>query len=380
MMKGLKKIAVLSGLCLLAMGSAFSVSFTVTCSDDSVTVELPEDVYKMVAGREDEISKILKNEGVSSGKVQSAASAVMDAYSEIISKGYLKTDRPFSVTKDGIDDFCDELVDSIPNSQAQQNVYAEAWIGKLFPGFHFGAGVNAGGSALDISGLKDAALALGIDEIKDIEDTLIFPTITVDARLGGIILPFDIGITAMSIDTSKIDSIDENIDPVAIEFFTLGADIRYAILQGGFLLPKWSVGAGFYYTKGGVDVDDDNAKASLDFKSTTFMVNTQASLKILCLVPFVGGRALFSKTSVDWKVSADWTNIISDGSVGELSDALNWGILPSSFGGSSSGFSVYPQVFGGLGLDLLFLNLTVSGSYDIASKIPSAALSVRIAW
>ena len=63
-----------------------------------------------------------------------------------------------------------------------------------------------------------------------------------------------------------------------------------------------------------------------------------------------------------------------------VADALEWGILPRSFSGSSSGFSVYPQVFGGIGLDLLFLNLTVSGSYDIASKIPSAAVSVRVAW
>ena len=92
---------------------------------------------------------------------------------------------------------------------------------------------------------------------------------------------------------------------------------------------------------------------------------------------------MFSKTSVDWKVNADWARIIakeSDTYYEGVANALKWGILPSSFSGSSSGFSVYPQVFGGIGLDLLFLNLTVSGSYDIASKIPSAAVSVRIAW
>ena len=113
------------------------------------------------------------------------------------------------------------------------------------------------------------------------------------------------------------------------------------------------------------------------------MVNTQASIKLLCLVPFIGGRALFSKTSVDWKVNANWASIIADEAdsyYDGVRDALTWGILPSSFSGSSSGFSVYPQVFGGIGLDLLFLNLTVSGSYDSASKIPSAAVSVRVAW
>lgn len=381
MVKKTKRFAAFAMTFVFAASGLFAKPLTVKGVDGEVTIDIPDDVYNMVSGRVGEINNALNENGVTTSQIKNAANKVNEAYVNI--KKYIPTDSPFTTAEDGLNDFCDDLADVIPNSQTQQNVYAEAWIGKIFPGFHFGAGVNAGVSALDVSTLKDAALALGVDDVKDINDTLVFPTITVDARLGGIILPFDIGVTAMSIDTSKMDSVDKAIDPVAIDFFTLGADIRYAIFQGGFMRPKWSVGAGFYYTKGGVDVDDDTAKASLDFKSTTFMVNTQASIKLLCLVPFIGGRALFSKTSVDWKVNADWAKIIAkegDTYYDGVADALNWGILPSSFSGSSSGFSVYPQVFGGIGLDLLFLNLTVSGSYDIASKIPSAAVSVRVAW
>ncbi|WP_296028867.1 hypothetical protein [uncultured Treponema sp.] len=380
MVKKIKQFAALAMACAFAASGLFAKPLTVKGVDGEVTINIPDDVYNMVSGRVDEINNVLLENGVKKSQITNAADMVNEAYVNI--KDYIPTDSPFTVAENGLNDFCDDLVDVVPNSQTQQNVYAEAWIGKIFPGFHFGAGVNAGVSALDVSALKDAALALGVEDVKDINDTLVFPTITVDARLGGIILPFDIGVTAMSIDTSKMGAVDEAIDPVAINFFTVGADIRYAIFEGGFMRPKWSVGAGFYYTKGGVDVDDDSAKASLDFKSTTFMVNTQASIKVLCLVPFIGGRALFSKTSVDWKVKADWASIIADEAdyYDGVFDALTWGILPSSFSGSSSGFSVYPQVFGGIGLDLLFLNLTVSGSYDIASKIPSAAVSVRIAW
>lgn len=381
MVKKTKRFAAFAMTFAFAASGLFAKPLIVKGVDGEVKIDIPDDVYNMVSGRVGEINNALLENGVTTSQIKNAANKVNEAYVNI--KKYIPTDSPFTVAEDGLNDFCDDLADVIPNSQTQQNVYAEAWIGKLFPGFHFGAGVNAGVSALDVSTLKDAALALGVDDVKDINDTLVFPTITVDARLGGIILPFDIGVTAMSIDTSKMDSVDKAIDPVAIDFFTLGADIRYAIFQGGFMRPKWSVGAGFYYTKGGVDVDDDTAKASLDFKSTTFMVNTQASIKLLCLVPFIGGRALFSKTSVDWKVNADWASIIAkegDTYYDGVADALKWGILPSSFSGSSSGFSVYPQVFGGIGLDLLFLNLTVSGSYDIASKIPSAAVSVRVAW
>lgn len=369
----------------IAAGSSclYAKPVTVTASDGkSVEVDIPDAFSSIIESRIPEIEKALKECGVDSDTLKSNVSE----YQDVINRAYDKikdftgfTEDPFATVEDGLNDFCDDLHDAIPNSQVQQNVYAEAWIGKLFPGFHFGAGVNAGVSAMDVTALKDAALALGIDEAGDVPDTLAFPTITADVRLGGIVLPFDIGVTAMSVDSSKLGSVEDKIDPVAFDFFAVGADIRYAIFEGGFLRPKWSVGAGFYYTKGSVDVKDDTATASLDFESKTFMISTQASIKLLCLVPFIGARGLVSKTSADWKATADWAKFIDDYD-STLKEILDYGFLPSSFSGGSSGVSFYPQIYGGIGLDLLFLNITASASYDFVSKLPGAAVSVRIAW
>lgn len=369
----------------IAAGSSclYAKPVTVTAYDGKpFTIDIPDAFSSIIESRIPEIEKALKENKVDSVTLEDNVLKYQDvinsAYDEIKDlTGF--TGDPFATVEDGLNDFCDDLHDSIPNSQVQQNVYAEAWIGKLFPGFHFGAGVNAGVSAMDVTALKDAALALGIEEAGDVPDTLAFPTITADVRLGGIILPFDIGVTAMSVDSSKLGSIEDKIDPVAFDFFAVGADIRYAIFEGGFLRPKWSVGAGFYYTKGGVDVKDDNAEASLDFQSKTFMISTQASIKLLCLVPFIGARGLVSKTSVDWEAKADWAELIEDDDP-TLGEILSYGFLPSSFSGGSSGVSFYPQVYGGIGLDLLFLNITASASYDFVSKLPGAAVSVRIAW
>lgn len=370
-----KKIVSLAVVAMLCVAGAFAGNVTVKDSTgNDVTVWIPDDFESLVKSRIDDINRALKDNDVKESEIRNAASKIKDTYDNL--KDYLPTDKPFTVVQNGLDDFTDDLRPALSNSQTQQNVWAEAWIGYFIPGFHCGGGVNAGISTMDTSALKDAALALDIDDAGDVPNTLVFPTITADFRLGGIILPFDVGINAMKLNTSAISDLSVDID-----FFTIGADVRYAVFKGKAFLPTISVGAGVYYTNGSIGVSDDTAEANLDFSATTFMLSSQASMKVLFLIPFVGTRVLFAKSSVDWDVKADWSKILTNGNGDDLlSQATSWGLLPGRFSGGSSGFAVYPQVFAGLGLDLFVLNLTVSGSYDIVSQILSAAVSVRIAW
>ena len=373
----------------IALGTLFSLGFysfasdtitiTLTASDGTYDAQIPADLSSLVSGRTDLINSALQSNSVTTSTLKSIIDALNETYSNI--DDYIPTLQPFTDIQNGLNGFCDDLADTVPNTQPLQNTYAEAWIGKLI---HFGAGVNVGVSQLDISALKDATLALGIDEVDDIEDTLVFPTVTADIRLGGIILPFDVGFTFMSVDTSSLGSaVEDAIDPVVFDYFAIGFDVRYALLQGKhFLKPRVSVGAGYYYTEGSVGVDDESAKASLDFSAQTFVLNAQGSAQFLCFIPFAGVRGLFSKTKADWSISADWPSIIgSDEYTSYLQDAMDYGILPSSLGGSgSSDFKFYPQIFGGIGIDLFIMTMTVSASYDFASSIASAAVSARIAW
>ena len=380
-MKGKRATAIFL-CCLLTVG----VSFAAVTIDD-VLDSLPSDVldaYESLGGDSyvDEINKLLEEYDVTdTDDLQSVIDAIIEVYANELTS-VLYTDSPLTTVISGLTGFCDELADAIPNAQLQQNVWAPAWIGNYL---HFGFGINAGVADLDISVLKEAALSLGIDAVSDVQDNLYFPTITADFRIGGVFLPFDVGFTFFSLDTSDLGSaIADALDPVTFSLYAMGVDVRYALHEGGvYFRPRMSVSAGFYYTDGGVSVADEDAKASLDFQSVTITLGAQASVKFVCFIPFAGFRGLFTKTTVEWSVEADWAEILSEVD-GEyytlLSNASNWGILPSSFGGSNSAaFKFHPQVYGGFGLDLLTLDITFSGSYDFVSSIGSIALSMRFA-
>ena len=385
-MKAIKRILV-AVMCSAAAVSVFAESITLSWdsrdSDHTFTFDtegFPAEVVKIIKENQGKIEQALTEHNVNNTQINTAMDNVKEAYNKLITDYGFKTNAPITTVENGLNTFCDDLCDSLPNSQTTQNVWAEAWIGKIFPFPHLGFGINAGASKLDIVSLKDAAEALSID-VDDLRDSYAFPTVTADVRLGGLILPFDIGFTACSIDTSKLGSMEDALDPVSFDFFAIGGDIRYALLQGGGIRPKLSIGGGFYYTDGSVKVTDDTATAALDFNSTTIFASTQASVKLLCLVPYIGGRVLFSKTSVDWSVDADWSKIYT-GQSEQIKNVMNWGILPTHFEGSGESDyfeDIRPQVFGGLGIDLFIINVTANFSYDFLSKIPAAGMSVRLA-
>lgn len=357
-----------------------------TAADGTVvTIQVPADVIQIAAPHMTEINMALAANGITAEKIKSVEGDIQSAYKNI--RRYISTDSPYTTVTNSISQFTDELFKAIPNAQSQQQVYANAWIGSLIPGAHFGLGVNAGAAALDATPLKAAAKALDIDT-KDLPDTIAFPTVAVDARIGGFILPFDIGITALTFDTTRISSLDDAIKPSSIEYFAIGGDIRYAIIKGGQFRPRVSIGAGVYYTKGSAKIEDTEkvlkrANADLDFSTRTYMLETQASIKLLFFTPFIGGKLLFSNSSLTWNAHANWNNIIAgagDSYQYGVSQAMAWGILPTDFGDSYSQSMVHPQIFGGFGLDLFILTATVSMSYDFATKTPAAATSIRIAW
>ena len=385
-MKNLKRIlsivlsAVISVSALYAAPVQTVPITLIDCNGNPFTIDVPSDIAKIVNEQKDLINEKIRENGVTSTQVQDAAQKVKDAYDNGLAG--LDTMNPFTTVEDGLNTFTENLNYVLPNSQSQQNVWAQAWIGKLIPGFHLGAGVNAGVAEMDVTPLKDAALALGIKEAGDVPDKLAMPTLTGDLRIGGFILPFDIGFNYCSVDSTKFgEDFEAKIDPVTFDFYTIGADLRYALVKGGGFVPRWSIGVGGYYTKGNVSVANSSAKTSLDFETTTFYASTQASVKLLCIIPFVGGRVMASRSTAGWNATANWSEILDDGPA--LQQALALGILPESFGGEATvdfRDNIIPQVYAGIGLDLLIINITASASYDFKNNIPGAAVSIRLAW
>lgn len=267
--------------------------------------------------------------------------------------------------KANMNKFSKDLLQVIPNVSLQQGVWPDAYIGKVFPGFppHLGGGVTAGFATVKTTALKDA-----IKEMEDalsvkfptLPDTFLFPTITVDAKVGGLFLPFDIGLSIMKIPNLSLSKLGA---PVTVDFFTVGGSFRYAILQGNVVLPQLSIGLGGYYSKGYINVGaTDGSYINTNFDSKIFFLETQLSKQFLFVTPFIGLRLAVSQANVSWDIKAASYTLA---------------------GGASYDFnknfaeSIQPSLFGGVGFNFLFFQTTLAASFDMRYKVWGANLSFR---
>ncbi|MBQ6781722.1 MAG: hypothetical protein IJP62_10920 [Treponema sp.] len=285
-----------------------------------------------------------------------------------------------SVVSDGLEDFSDQLNNAIPQGATQQNVWADAWIGSLLPGIHLGGGINVGLTNLNTEGLSKAGEEIGIGGIGD---SCRMPMFTADLRIGGIFLPFDADIAIMKTPSLNTNGFGADM---SVDFFTLGFDVRYAVVQGNLILPKVSVGLGYFYNQGKVEASSSTAEASLEYKIHTLYLSAQVSKEFsipvirLGLTPFLGGRLFVSKHDNNW----DWALKGLDATAKAALDAAN-SKYEDSGSDASSGFdfnSFQPQIFAGVGVNFALLQLTASISIDPRTfwtdKLWTGAISLRV--
>ena len=344
---------------------------------ERVTVDLPSELVDIINENKSSIETALSDNKVSAATIRDVSSKVNDAYGKLRDYG-LDSLNPITDAQDGLDRLCDTIVDVLPDSQMQQNVWAKAWLGSMF---HIGGGLNTGLSFMNISPLLDAIDSLGIN-INGFPRSLPFPTMTADVRASLPFFPLDIGVALSLLDTRKISGVSDVLSDFALEFYNFGFDVRYPLIKKGPLNSTLSLGAGFYYSRGGLSFTDDDASASLDFKAATFKLDAQYSLKLAVLVPFVGARVALTQANADWNIDVDWKSVYTNES-SYIAMAQDWGVLPTKFsGGSSCKFteSIRPQIYGGIGLDILCFDLTASGCFDLNTRIPSVAFSMRVSF
>lgn len=314
----------------------------------------------------------------------------------------------------GLNAFAGNILVAAPQAATQQNVWADAYIGKLFPSLppHFGVGISLGGTKMDMTGLKDAATAFegmindfvpdsgdssitdqlkGTVDFGSIPDIFVMPTVSIDARIGGIFLPFDIGISAMmtnpslfSVDLSDPNSLTSMSAPMnfnafgfngSADYLTLGIDIRYCVLDGGVILPKVSVGAGYNITKGSFGISSDksgvDANMNLSFNTQVIYVQAEVSKSIMIATVFGGARALVSNTSTSWAWNINGTKSLGGNNLiisGEDSGSCNADTTSSTYQDGKWDFSgVQPQLYVGVGFNFLVFQTSLSVCADIRS-------------
>ena len=357
---------------------------TTTMTLNGLSIDVPVDLVSIIEQNRTQIENALQANGVTQAQINSVQTAILDAYSK------LDVANPYTTSTNGIDDFMTVLKDVFPNTQVQQNVWAESLIsynrfgenkGKGVKYKKIGGGINAGVTRLNVGCLLDTAKALGMDTA-DFPRTLVMPTVAGDLRVGVFPIPLDVGFNFSTIDTTKINAVDNALNGSSFNFLSIGGDVRYAFIANktDYHLTVSAL-AGGAYTKGGVAISDDAAKAKLDFNTATFYVGAQASAKMLVFVPFMGARILLGRSNISWRVDANWNKILDKSEDANIMNAINWNILPKRFSGDlKSPFSknIRPQIYGGIGLDVAVISLTLSGCYDFVYNIPSAAFSMRV--
>ncbi|MCL2808579.1 MAG: hypothetical protein FWD24_00790 [Treponema sp.] len=154
--------------------------------------------------------------------------------------------------KNTTESFAKAMAQALPFNSTIGLNWSDAYIGQLLdtpP--RFGFGISAGATIIKLDLINKMIGELGGDQIPDILMGLPLPGYTIDARIGGFILPFDIGIKVGVLDTSKM-----GFDlPVGIEYFLFGFDFRYALVDSKVMPIKVSVGAGFNHLSGGINMD-----------------------------------------------------------------------------------------------------------------------------
>jgi hypothetical protein len=272
------------------------------------------------------------------------------------------------------ENFSDSLAKSLPFNAALGLNWSDAYIGKLLPSIppHFGVGASFGFTTIDMAVAGDLAGILGFSIPLDTKK-LMLPMYAGEVRLGGLFLPFDVGVKAGVLPAVGLWGSD-----IDTSYTLVGADLRYALTEGGVILPKISVGLGFNYLKGGLETSVEktmnysfdtgslsvaNPEVNLFWETKVLDFKVQLSKSIFIITPYLGLGASYGWSEAGYEAEAPIT-----ASTGSLSDAQAY-LDNTTIGDNKisstikvNGFSA--RLFGGLSVNLMVFKLDLTGLYN----------------
>lgn len=323
----------------------------------------------------------------------------------------------YSTFEDSFESFATDVASSLPLNSSIGNTTPDAYIGKLLSAPpRFSIGLTTGASTIPYETIETAMNDLNLDtgQINQFSGIGVpLPAYTVDVRLGGFVLPFDVGLKVGGVPRT-----DFGVMPTEVEYLLAGADVRYAVIEENAVLPNLSIGAGYNFLSGQifvpnvvnagyqVDIPDGSggiqsslrlSDPDLTFNWQTSVVDfkVQASKKFLVVTPYAGfgtsvglssaGGGLFSKLQYDpdGPGAAGYSDV-TRGDISDIEDDFNSvGIDPPdidpeegiSIGSDVNGWAF--RAFGGVGFNILALRLDVGVGYDILGRNVLGSVSGR---
>jgi len=304
-----------------------------------------------------------------------------------------------------MNEFAESMALALPFNASMGLNWSDAYIGRFFPSIppSFGVGVSGGFTTMDFDAFGNLVdmfgQGLGLsDEITSLGGFPL-PGVILEGRIGGFFFPFDMGVKVGFMPTSP-GPFDR------LNYFLVGADIRYALLEGGIILPAVSVGVGFNRLSGGVErglgdgvqftyanpvtgtshtLTVNDPTLGIDWSTSVIDFRVQVSRSLFIITPYLGFGASHGWSRVSYGLDAD---IDSDDFTPEELRAIlaGFGIDSDLVDGGAGlrGFSSEVPIngwsfraFGGLSFNLPFVRLDLTGLWNIRDNNFGATLGAR---
>lgn len=299
--------------------------------------------------------------------------------------------------------FADALAPTLSYNATVGNNWSDAYIGN-FP--HFGVGLAVGATTVPFADLKPLFDAMTIAVPAELEEFgLPIPAAALSAKLGGFILPFDIGVKAMILPDSLKTILSDS--GITADYTLFGGNIRYGVLKENIILPDVSIGAGYNRLSGSIGMELDTGtnpeftytdeslvqhtiiattpELALDWTTDSYDFTVQASKNFLFIRPYVGAGYSFGKSTVSGGLTSTLTDngtAISEANLAAINTALAAAGQPTisvdgiTFNAESTAPAL--RVYGGVSLALIIIHLDVSATYVPATKSLGAQAMIRV--
>jgi len=319
--------------------------------------------------------------------------------------------------EDSFSTFSDDVASSLPFASTIGLNWSDATV-RNFP--HFGVGLTTGAVTIPSEAFTDLAESMGFaddlpSEITDSSIGVPLPGYTLEGRIGGLFLPFDIGVKLGFIPTDIMADM-----PVAVDYTLAGVDIRTPILKQNLLLPSISLGVGYNYLKSGIgtslstgmgesiDISDafenpqdtnvlsfTDPNARFEMESNVIDIKLQVSKTLLIFTPYVGAGYAYGWSRAGGGVLGSIQYTDDSGSTVDDLTAADIAAIEDAFAASgydapdlsSDGFLVSSEsdggsirAYGGLSINLFILKLDLNAMYNLSTQSLGASANVRIAF
>lgn len=308
---------------------------------------------------------------------------LMLVFATVFSVSAQETISSPQVIRDSFSTFAQTFSDTLPLNSAIGLNWSDAYIGQLFPIPSFGVGLTTGVTVIPVSAFNQLRDDLGLDASDAFGRLpgvgLPLPGWVVDARLGGIGLPFDIGLKF-----GGMPSVD--LGGFTAEYRSLGFDARYAVLEGGLILPKVSLGIGFNYLTGGVGLPLrtgplevtrqggnytlDNPALDLNWSARHFDVKGEISKGFVIVEPHLGIGVSYGTTETTMGFRGNSTD--AAGTTDGVRFTENGITVTQENTGATT------RVFGGVKLNLAIFKLDFGVIHGLGTGIWGGTVGARV--